>query len=259
MTRRLIVAIIALTLLLMLLIRASSGAMVNPFMDYESLGKWVAAVLTLCTLSFLYSDNPFYRFCEHVLVGVTAAYWMVLGFWRTIVPKLLANVVPEIPAYFFNMDTPVTVSLIHRLIYCVPLGLGLLLLVRLHPRGRSISAWTLAFILGTTAGLRLFGHLEADFMAQIQNSITPLVSVAEGGFNLGRTFNAFLITGGLVCCLFYFYFSRDSDGALGRVSKFGLWILMLTFGAGFGFTVMGRIALLVGRVEFLLQDWLGFI
>jgi hypothetical protein len=31
---------------------------------------------------------------------------------------------------------------------------------------------------------------------------------------------------------------------------------MVTFGAGFGYTVMGRIALLVGRVEFMLVDWL---
>jgi len=34
---------------------------------------------------------------------------------------------------------------------------------------------------------------------------------------------------------------------------------MITFGAGFGYTVMGRIALLVGRIEYLLYDWLGIL
>ncbi len=259
MTRRLVIAIVALTILMMLMIRASSGAMENPFMSYQALGTWVAAILTLFALSFLYGDNPFYRFCEHVLVGVTAAYWMVMGFWRTIVPKLLANVVPEIPVYLFRMDTNLNVSFLHRLVYCIPLLLGVLLLLRLHPRGRSLSAWTLAFIIGTTAGLRLVGHLGADIMAQIHNSIEPLVTVAEGGFDLGSSVDAVLITGGVICCLFYFVFSRREDGAIGQISKAGLWILMVTFGAGFGFTVMGRIALLVGRMEFLLRDWLGII
>jgi hypothetical protein len=32
---------------------------------------------------------------------------------------------------------------------------------------------------------------------------------------------------------------------------------MITFGAAFGFTVMGRITLLVGRFDFLFNDWLG--
>jgi hypothetical protein len=34
---------------------------------------------------------------------------------------------------------------------------------------------------------------------------------------------------------------------------------MITFGAAFGYTVMGRIALLAIRIEFLLDDWLWLI
>jgi len=259
MMRRLATANLALFILLLLLIRASSGAMDNPFTSFASLGNWVAAVLTLCALSFLYGDNPFYRICEHILVGVTAAYWMVLGFWRTLVPNLLAQVMPEIPVVFFDMDVSQEVSLIHRLVYCVPLLLGLLLLARLHPRGRKYGTWTLAFIMGTTAGLRLMGHLDANFMGQIGNSITPLLVLDEEGLDVGRTLDALLLSGGVICCLCYFYYSRRDARTLGRLGKAGLWILMVTFGAGFGFTVMGRIALLVGRVEFLLQDWLKVI
>jgi len=35
--------------------------------------------------------------------------------------------------------------------------------------------------------------------------------------------------------------------------------LMIGFGSAFGNTVMGRVSLLIQRVEFLLQDWLHFI
>ena len=46
-------------------------------------GFWVtfAAFLTLAIMSFLYRDNPFYKFAEHLFVGVSAAYWMCMGFW----------------------------------------------------------------------------------------------------------------------------------------------------------------------------------
>ncbi len=39
----------------------------------------------------------------------------------------------------------------------------------------------------------------------------------------------------------------------------GIWMLMITFGAAFGYTVMGRIALLGARLEFLLDNWLWLI
>jgi hypothetical protein len=67
-----------------------------------------------------------------------------------------------------------------------------------------------------------------------------------------------LVTGTLAC-LSYFFFSFEHKGALGRISRVGVWVLMITFGAGFGYTVMGRIALLAGRLEFLFDDWLWLI
>jgi hypothetical protein len=259
MRRRLLITIASLFVLLLLLIRASGGAMDNPFSGAQHLGKWVAAAFTLFALSFLYGDNPFYRFTEHVFVGVTAAYWMVMGFWSTLVPKLMANIVPEIPVLVFGMDYPLNVPLARRLFYCLPLVLGLLLLARLWPRTRWVGAGSLAFIVGTTAGLRLMASLEAGFLQQIGNSIVPLVSLSEKGLAIGPTLNGLILVGGLICCLCYFTFDRRAQGLLRLPSQAGLWILMVTFGAGFGFTVMGRVALLVGRIEFLLHDWLGLI
>ena len=40
----------------------------------ELLGIWIAAFLTLSIYSFLYRDNPFYRFAEHLFVGMTVGY-----------------------------------------------------------------------------------------------------------------------------------------------------------------------------------------
>ncbi len=39
------------------------------------------------------------------------------------------------------------------------------------------------------------------------------------------------------------------------MSKVGIWTLMIGFGASFGYTVMSRISLLYGRVDFLVFEW----
>ncbi len=52
---------------------------------------------------------------------------------------------------------------------------------------------------------------------------------------------------GLLASLIYFYFSIEQKGAIGRVARFGIWVLMIGFGASFGYTVQGRLALAVGR------------
>jgi hypothetical protein len=69
------------------------------------------------------------------------------------------------------------------------------------------------------------------------------------------TFSNLLLLLGLVAGLIYFYFSVAHKGAIGRVSRFGVWILMIGFGASFGFTVQGRISLAIGRaMDVLGQD-----
>ena len=49
---------------------------------------WIGALLTLMVFSFLWRDNPFYKFAEHVVWGVSAAYWLVMGLWTTLGPAL---------------------------------------------------------------------------------------------------------------------------------------------------------------------------
>jgi hypothetical protein len=46
---------------------------------------------------------------------------------------------------------------------------------------------------------------------------------------------------------------------VGGVAKVGIVFLMIGFGSSFGYTVMARVSLLIGRVQFLLEDWLGLI
>ena len=229
----------------------------------RSIGIWCAALLTLCTLSYLYNDNPFYRFAEAVVVGVSAAYYMVVAVWTAIVPNLFGKLWPQAVQSTFMPGLSAERE-DYWWLYVVPLVLGIMVLWRLAPRGAWIGRWPLAFVVGTTAAVRLTGYLEADFLSQIKATILPLVAMkpdASGTmvFSLGDSVRNILIVFGVLSALVYFLFSVEHKGVIGRIARAGTWTLMICFGAAFGYTVMGRIALLAIRFEFLFDDWLWLI
>ena len=233
----------------------------------DSLGIWVAALLTLFILSFVYRDNPFYKVAESVLIGVSAAYWMVVGFWSTIVPQLLGSLAPGLVREYAMPSLPVSATPgLDAALAFVPLLLGFMLLWRLAPKGGWISVWPIAFVIGTTAGIRLVGAIEADLMRQLVAAMKPLVVFEDGVGAAGEAVRMFDFWGsvgsvvgvvGVLSVLTYFFFSVEHKGAVGKTARVGIWFLMISFGSAFGLTVMGRITLLLQRFEFLFTDWLN--
>ncbi len=231
----------------------------------------MAAFLTLAIFSFLYRDNPFYKFAEHLFVGVSAAFWMCQGFWSTIVGNLIPRLSEGLSGFF---QVPYQASS-WNFAYWIPVILGLMLLMRLTKDYGWLSRWPLALIVGTTAGLNFVRYLRSDFIVQVSATFMPLLSNEShpwegfGAFlsnlNLAATGQLVTIVAnwviflGVICGIIYFFFSKEHTGIFGRASRVGIWILMITFGAGFGYTVMGRISLLVGRITFLFKDWLQII
>ncbi len=233
----------------------------------DTIGVWIAAFLTLAIFSFLYRDNPFYKVAESILVGVSAAYWMVNGFWTTLVPNLFAKIAPDLVRAYAIPGLGVSEHpQLDLVLAFVPLMLGFMLLWRLAPKGGWISVWPLAFIIGTTAGLKLVASIEADLIAQAAATMKPLVvyaSTTDSAGNAVRAVNVWSSIGsivgivGVLSVLVYFFFSIEHKGLTGKAARVGIWFLMITFGSAFGLTVMGRITLLAQRLEFLFYDWLN--
>lgn len=222
----------------------------------RTIGTWVAAFFTLAIFSFLYRDNLFYKLAEATLVGVSAAYVMVVVFWSTMVPLLFGKLFPDIVQVWAEPGLP-RMREDYWFLFFVPLALGIMLLWRLAPRGAWISRWPLAFTIGVFAGLRLVSYIHADFVNQISNSILPLFAFDQNGdLLIGNSIKHAILIASLLACLVYFFFSFEHKGMVGAISRVGIWVLMITFGAGFGYTVMGRFALLAIRFEFLFYDWL---
>lgn len=217
----------------------------------HDLGTWVAALLTLCILSFLYRDNPLYKFAEHLFVGVSAGYYIVLNYWTVIDANLLG---PLRAAFGGTLEGgPFRVDQgDYRALLVIPGLLGVMLFTRLSGRIDWISRWSLAVIIGVYAGLKTTGFAQGDLVAQVQASLVPLWVPGDPW----ASFNAILFTAGLLSSLLFFFYSREQRGGLGWVSRVGIAFLMVSFGAGYGYTVMSRISLLIGRFQFLFEDWL---
>jgi hypothetical protein len=209
-----------------------------------NLGVWIGALLTLGILSFLYKDNPVYKFCEHLFVGVSAGYWVVLTFWSVVMPNLFDPMVDGIRHHSAE-----------GWLLLIPLVLGVMLFSRFFPRGDWLSRWPIALILGVYPALRITGFAQGDFVEQLHGTILPFWSTPSFWIAV----NNIILVVGLVATLIFFFFSKEHTGALGGTAKLGIYFLMVSFGASYGYTVMARISLLIGRVMFLLDDWLGLI
>ncbi len=137
----------------------------------------------------------------------------------------------------------------------IPLVFGLLMFSRFLPKAGWVSRISLALYIGFGAGASIPANMQSYVLNQIDATIRPFLTI-DGWV---AAVNAVVILAGLISTLFYFYFSKAHTGAFGKAARLGTFYLMIFFGATFGYTVMARISLLIGRLAFLLRDWLGLI
>tara|TARA_B110000438_G_scaffold24030_1_gene22161 strand:+ start:518 stop:1264 length:747 start_codon:yes stop_codon:yes gene_type:complete len=203
----------------------------------EMIGVWFAVLLTLSIFSYLYGDNPFYKSAEHIFVGVSAGYIFAITFWDTIWPNLFGRLFPSYVQAGFKFD----------IIYIIPLLLGIFMLLRLSKKYSWLSRISIAYIVGMAAGLKFYVFLNSNLIIQIKSSMLDFNTDIIG------IINQIIILIGVISGLVYFFFSKEHTGTIGKISKVGIYFLMIKFGASFGFAVMGRVSLLIGRFEELIK------
>jgi len=203
---------------------------------------WISALLSLAIFSFLYRDNPFYKFAEHIFVGV-ANGWAVTFYWHNIL-------VPSLFDPLFRQG---------QILYIIPFIIGMLYLTRFIPRVSWLVRIPIGIYMGYYVGVSIPATIQALIIKQAQGTIlTPENFQTWHAGNMGIVWSVILFIG-VLCTLSYFYFSKEHRGILGTASRIGIIFVMIGFGAAFGYTVMARISLLIGRLQFLLGPWLGII
>jgi hypothetical protein len=213
-------------------------------MDATVLGAWVATGLTLLIFSFLYQDNPLFKLAEHLYVGVSVGYTIVKAYDTVLIHLVIK---PMVEQGEFSL--------------LIPVAIGMLMLTRYVPKAAWLSRYAFAFIVGMGAGLAIPRTISSFILKQVEDTIRPLLSLAGSDgitfsmnlLNPASNLNAIIILLGVTSVLFYFFFSIEHTGVGKAVARTGIIFLMISFGAGFGYTVMARMSLLIGRLTDLIE------
>jgi hypothetical protein len=214
-------------------------------MPFETIiGAWVATGLTLFIFSFLFKDNPLFKLAENLYVGVSVGYTIVKTY-DTVIVHLIWKPIVE------NGEWALL----------VPVAIGLLMLTRYVPKAAWLSRYAFAFIVGVGSGLAIPRVISSYILKQIEDTVRPLMVMVPGEgltftwslLNPASSLNTIIILIGVSSVLFYFFFSVEHTGPGKAVARTGILFLMIAFGAAFGYTVMARMSLLIGRLTDLIE------
>ncbi len=190
---------------------------------------WIAALFTLCFFTFLYKENVVFRTVEHIYIGLTAAYAVGLAFHGRIKPTVMTEILEN--GYWS---------------YILPIILGLLIYTRYSSQISWLARYPLSVWVGFGAG------------SVLAFQVAPLMGQLVAMMRTWADLDAFLLWLFSLAVLVYFFFTVKRDNpAVGYSAWLGRWVIVVGLGAAFGNTVLFRYTLLIGRMQFLLFDWLG--
>lgn len=206
----------------------------------------IAALLTLGAMSLVWKENIVSRFIEHLILGISLGYGLILTYQHIFL------------RYFW---TPFSGALTGDpngdWIVIFPTLIGILWLTQPFGKIRWLSLIPLSLSLGTFSGMGLERIMSSYIIEALGATIRPLYVAGE----LQQTIDNVVIWVGVLSILSYFYFRKIPIPSVEKghevTRTIGIWWLMASFGVSFGFTVMARAALLIYRIQFLSEDWIG--
>ena len=221
----------------------------------ELLGIWVAAILTLCIFSFLYKNNPAYDVAQNLFVGLTLGYILVIKVLKEGIFGVIKDQFFATGTWTIQPDITTIVSSV------IAILLGLLFFSSYVPKWSWLVTIVLALTIGWGSGIVISAELSSKVYAQVTSTILDFQGFSEKEFFSGSKsqVNTVLMLVGVICTLTYFFFSVEHRGVPGKLAKIGVIFIMISFGASFANAVAGRVTLLIGRMTFLLGDWLHLI
>ena len=203
---------------------------------------------TIFIYSFLWKENPLSRAVEHLFVGLAAVFTL---------------------AFMYDAALSQAVWGTERLaegyyIWLIPLLLSLMYFFFFTKKYFFLYRYPVSIVAGIMAGMMICGMIQSNFIVQIRSTAAlPLIGEVDGvGVWEGwppQGLNSIIIIIGVITALSFFFFTWEHTGVLGVSTKIGRYVLMATFGAAYGGTVMARMSLFIGRLTFLYQasyeDW----
>ena len=218
----------------------------------------IGGIATLAIFSFLIKENPYFRFFEHLYIGIAAGFGIILTIKEFFVPKIFTPMlgldVVQYPDGTYSGEINSW-----YLLYLIPMLFGLLYYFLFSARYSWLAKLVIGFTLGMSGGIALKAFSN-EMIPQIVGSFKPLVVLQDGGINWWSSItNGFFVLTLLTVMSYFFFSFKRSAPVVQKSAIVGRWLMMVCFGAFFGSTVMARMALLVERLQFLLHDWTGAV
>ncbi|MCY3020540.1 MAG: hypothetical protein NTW87_16080 [Planctomycetota bacterium] len=146
----------------------------------------LGGIATLAIYSFLVKENPFYRFFEHLYIGIATGFGIVFGVQRFLWPELLG------PMLGYDREVCADGSFDRPwrswyLLYLLPFAFGTLYYFIYSKKRQWLSRVVIAWSLGVSGGFAVKGFF-AQYMPQIIGSFKPLVAVQTVERNLLLSF-----------------------------------------------------------------------
>jgi len=213
-------------------------------------GTWVAALLTLMVLSYLFGSNPFFRLAEYLFIGVAAGYSVALAWNQVLWPRLQLLLQDPLGHWYYGLF----------------FLLGLMLLTRQSRFLSLLGNLPLGVLFGVGAALALGGALTGSLIPQLQATVVAAAPVAyEGREDMWLyALDAIVLILGTIAVLSATHFTAPQGGIFGKlihgmVRAFGILgrgLLMVTFGALFASALLSFFSLLNSRLVFLVNSWI---
>ena len=213
-----------------------------------TLATWSAALVTIGVWAYLAGERRIFRLAQHLLAGLATGYLVLLAIREVLVPRLVEPVAAGTP---------------NVLLWLAPLPVAAMIGAAWLPRRvvarlgspfatpKRFVALPVAVLVAATAACALGGAVAGTLMPQLGAAV---IAPGQGADALIGAGLAALITA-LVLLAFLHGAPRSRlvSGAAGA----GRWLLIGGIGGWLGFLMVSRLSLLVDRVGFLLNGWLG--
>ena len=191
----------------------------------EIVASLLSVIITLSALSFLWKENVFYRYIEHIYVGFAAAHALIMAFNylqnRTITPLIQGD-----------------------LMLIIPLIMGLMLFLKFFKSTEHFSRWPLALLIGGQIGLNVAAKVSGNLINQIIGTMLPLSNISN-----------IVIVIGVITGVAHFLFTKNivANKTIDYVTRTGRIIVLTYLAATFAQVTLTRLTVSAGRVLELLK------
>jgi len=190
---------------------------------------WFGALVTIAIFSFLFKENPVFRFVEHLYVGIGSGHAIAIAYTSLKTSAL----------------TPISKG---QVVTAIPVVIGVLLYTQFFRSYAWISRLCLAIPIGLGIGIALRGLPSAQIWSQIAATMVPLDSLGN-----------IVLVFGTMGTLAFFFFTTKRTAPVRVFSEIGKWTMMITFGLTVATSVAGQMAGWIGALQKIFGDWLGIV